>query len=126
MLSINGDGGFLMNSQELETAKRLGIGYTVVVLNDNDYGLVSWKQRLHPGRTVGTALTNPDFVKYASSFGVKAYRPRRREEIRACLKKAVWSNELAVVAIDVDATENDRLSESLSRSSRCARLKLPR
>jgi thiamine pyrophosphate-dependent acetolactate synthase large subunit-like protein len=70
-----GDGGFLMNAQELETAKRVGAGFTSVVFNDNDYGLISWKQGMSRGRSVGRQLSNPDFVAFAASFGIQAYLP---------------------------------------------------
>ena len=70
IVAAMGDGGFLMNSQELETAKRLGARFTVIVFNDNDYGLISWKQRMSRGRSVNTKISNPDFKAYAESFGI--------------------------------------------------------
>ena len=82
VVSVMGDGGFLMNSQEIETARRIGIGYTIIVFNDNDYGLISWKQYSHTKKTFGTGLTNPDFKKYAESFGIPGYAPKTLEELR--------------------------------------------
>ncbi|MEK7125449.1 MAG: acetolactate synthase large subunit [Patescibacteria group bacterium] len=89
IVGVMGDGGFLMNSQEIETAKRLGIGFTIIVLNDNDYGLISWKQKEHRGQAVATALTNPDFKKYAESFGIKGYRPQSALKLRTTLKEVM-------------------------------------
>ena len=109
IVAAMGDGGFLMNSQELETAKRLGTAFTVVIFNDNDYGLISWKQRRARGRATGTGLTNPDFRAYAESFGIRGYRPATLAELRWDLAEAVRSRALAVVEIPVDAGINDRL-----------------
>ncbi len=113
IVSVMGDGGFMMNSQELETAKRLGAAFTVVVFNDNDYGLISWKQEMSRGRTTGTRLTNPDFKKYAESFGIKGYQPRTVEELRSQLKTAVTSGELCVVDIPTDQSVNGELIKKL-------------
>lgn len=113
VVSVMGDGGFLMNSQEIETAKRLGVAYTIVVLNDNNYGLISWKQKNHRGTSVGTMLTNPDFVKYTESFGVTAYHSKGRDDVKKILKKAIESKELSLVVIDIDPSENMKLSEKL-------------
>jgi acetolactate synthase-1/2/3 large subunit len=115
VVSVMGDGGFLMNSQEIETAKRMGVPFTIIVLNDNDYGLISWKQTSHRGRAVGTKLGNPDFVKYAQSFGIKAYEAKNREDVLKVLKKAINSNELNLVAINVDPSENLKLSAKLGK-----------
>jgi acetolactate synthase-1/2/3 large subunit len=70
-----------MNAAELETAIRAGCGYTVVVFNDDDYGLISEKQIEHRGEAFGTGLTNPDFVAFAESFGVDAVRPTSASEL---------------------------------------------
>ncbi|MFW6199085.1 MAG: thiamine pyrophosphate-dependent enzyme, partial [Gemmatimonadota bacterium] len=85
VVAAMGDGGFLMNSQELETARRLDVGFTAIVLNDDDYGLISWKQAMSRGRSVSTRISNPDFVKYAESFGVAGYRPESYGELREVL-----------------------------------------
>ena len=78
VVALCGDGGFLMNSQELETARRIGANITVVVWRDNGYGLIDWKQRTEFGRPFGVEFTNPDFVAYAQSFGMAAFRPAIR------------------------------------------------
>ena len=108
-----GDGGFLLNSQELETAQRLGVGFTVLIFNDNDYGLISWKQRMRRGQTTGTKLTNPDFKAYAESFGIKGYKPKTLSELKSQLAEAVRSRELCVVEIPIDAAVNMQLTEKL-------------
>lgn len=113
IVAAMGDGGFMMNSQELETAKRLGVAFTVLIFNDNDYGLISWKQQIGRGRSVGTRLTNPDFKAYAESFGIKGYRPKNLSELRSQLKKAVTSGELCLVEIPVDPSVNFKLIEKL-------------
>jgi acetolactate synthase-1/2/3 large subunit len=108
-----GDGGFLMNAQELETAKRLGVGFTILIFNDNDYGLISWKQRLARDRSVFTRITNPDFKAYAESFGILSYRPRTVRELKQQLSDAVTSRQLCVIEVPVDASVNDKLSDKL-------------
>ncbi len=113
VVAAMGDGGFLMNAQELETAKRLGVGFTVVVFNDNDYGLISWKQRRSRGRSVGTRIGNPDIVAFAESFGVAGYRPEGTAELRQVLESTLGTGELAVVEIPVDAGVNNDLVEKL-------------
>ena len=75
VVALCGDGGFLMNSQELETATRVGANITVVIWRDDGYGLIDWKQRNEFGRPFGVEFGNPDFVAYAQSFGMPAFRP---------------------------------------------------
>ena len=116
VVSVMGDGGFMMNSQEIETAKRLGVGFTIIVLNDNDYGLISWKQTSHRGRSVGTKLTNPDFVAYAKSFGIKAYHPTTQADVTKVLQKVIPSNELTLITIDIDPKENMKLTGKLGKN----------
>jgi len=115
VVAVMGDGGFLMNSQELETARRLGAGFTAIVFNDNDYGLISWKQRLSRGRSIFTRIDNPDFKAYVESFGIRAHRPESLAELRETLARIIPSGELSVVEIPVDPTVNDELVERLNR-----------
>lgn len=116
VVSVMGDGGFLMNAQEIETAQRIGVPFTIIVVNDNDYGLISWKQKNHRGRAVGTKLGNPDFVKFAQSFGIKGYKPKNARDVGRILKKAITSDELSLVVVDVDASENLKLSAKLGKN----------
>ena len=109
IVAAMGDGGFLMNSQELETAKRLKLGFTVIIFNDNDYGLISWKQETSRGHSTGTRITNPDFKAYAESFGIKGYRPGSVSELTAQLTQSIRSKELCVYEIPIDTRVNAAL-----------------
>ena len=82
VVALCGDGGFLMNSQELETAKRIGAKVTVVVWRDDGYGLIDWKQRNEFGRPFGVEFGNPDFVASPSSFGIAGFRPASAADLR--------------------------------------------
>jgi len=99
VVSVTGDGGFMMNASELETVKREGAGYTVVVLNDGNYGLITEKQESGVGQHFGTELTNPDFVQFASSFGIDAHRPEDWDEFESIMEDAVTSDELSLVEV---------------------------
>ncbi len=114
VVAVMGDGGFMMNSQELETAKRLGVGCTIIIFNDNDYGLISWKQKLSRGRSIFTRLGNPDFKAFVESFGITAYRPENLAELRETLRETIPSGELSVVEIPVDPSINMKLVENLN------------
>ncbi len=97
-----GDGGFMMNAAELETATRLDCSFTTVVFNDEDYGLISEKQEDHRGEHTGTELTTPDLVTFAKSFGINAYRPDTWGEIESAFEEAVPSDELALIEIGLE------------------------
>ncbi|WP_101297379.1 acetolactate synthase large subunit [Halegenticoccus soli] len=94
-----GDGGFLMNAAELETATRLGLDFTVVLFNDDDYGLISENQERHTGESFGTKLTNPDFVAFAESFGVAARRPESWDELAEALSESIESDGPRLVEV---------------------------
>lgn len=113
IVCATGDGGFMMNSQELETARRLDVSMTVLLFNDNDYGLISWKQRMHRGTSTSTRIGNPDFPQYAESFGIAGYRPETAEELSRQLEEAVTSDELALVEVPIDTSVNFELLERL-------------
>ena len=115
IVAAMGDGGFLMNSQELETAKRIGVNFTTVIFNDNDYGLISWKQRMSRNRSVSTRISNPDFKAYVESFGITAYQPKNPEELKEHLYLAITSHNLTVVEVPVDTSVNDGLIEKLQK-----------
>ncbi len=118
IVSVMGDGGFLMNSQELETAVRLKLGFVVIIFNDNDYGLISWKQQMNRGRTTGTKISNPDFRKYAQSFGIKSFCPTSYNELRRQLSGALKSGELTVFEIPVDTRVNGQLIRKLNTKNK--------
>ena len=89
VVAVTGDAGFLMNSQEIETAMRIGTPMVIVIWNDGGYGLIEWHQLRRFGRTSNVAFSNPDFVKYAESFGAKGYRVRAADELLPLLRQAI-------------------------------------
>ncbi|MDD3370158.1 MAG: acetolactate synthase large subunit [Lachnospiraceae bacterium] len=115
VLAVTGDGGFMMNSQELETAKRLGINIVVLIFHDSSYGLIKWKQDERYGDHCYVDFDNPDFVKYAESFGIGGYRINKAEELVPTLEEAFSKNEPAVIDCPVDYDENMKLTEELRK-----------
>lgn len=113
VVALCGDGGFLMNSQELETARRIGANVTVVVWRDDAYGLIDWKQRNEFGRPYGVEFGNPDFVAYARSFGIAGFRPASAGDLRPTLHRALEVDGPSLVEIPIDYRENLRLTERL-------------
>lgn len=113
VVAVTGDGGFLMNSQELETAVREKTPFVVLVFNDRSYGLIRWKQMQHFGRPAFVDFNNPDLVKYAESFGANGYRIESADELAPALHAALKSNKLTIIDCPVDAAENLRLTERL-------------
>ena len=113
VVALCGDGGFLMNSQELETAKRIGANITVVVWRDDGYGLIDWKQRNEFGRPFGVEFGNPDFVDYARSFGIAGFRPSSAGDLLPTLRRALDIDGPALVEVPIDYRENLRLTEQL-------------
>ncbi len=113
VVALCGDGGFLMNSQELETAKRIGANVVVVVWRDDGYGLIDWKQRNEYGSPFGVTFGNPDFVDYARSFGIAGFRPSSADDLFPTLMKALDLDGPALVEVPIDYRENLRLTEQL-------------
>jgi acetolactate synthase-1/2/3 large subunit len=113
VVALCGDGGFLMNSQELETAGRIGADITVVVWRDDGYGLIDWKQRTEFGRPFGVEFHNPDFVAYAESFGMAAFRPESAADLYPILARALEHDGPSLVEVPIDYRENLRLTERL-------------
>ncbi len=113
VVSIMGDGGSLMNIQELETAKRLGLHFIIIILNDNNYGLIEWKQEMSEGKSFGTQLTNPDFVKLAQSFGIEAHMPSDIAELKVIIKNAISDKQLTVIEIPIETSVNNKLVNTL-------------
>src|SRR6185369_12548413 len=120
VVALVGDGGFLMNSQELETAKRIGANIVVVIWRDNGYGLIDWKQRNEYGRPYAVEFGNPDFVDYARSFGIAGFRPESAEDLYPTLKRALEVDGPAVVDVPIDYAENVRLTERPGAIGRCS------
>ena len=117
VVALCGDGGFLMNSQELETAKRIGANVTVVVWRDDGYGLIDWKQRNEFGSPFGVTFGNPDFVDYARSFGIAGFRPASAADLAPTMARALEVDGPALVEVPIDYRENLRLTERLGALS---------
>ncbi len=113
VVAVTGDGGFLMNSQELETAVRLGLPLVILVWRDDGYGVIRWNQLVRFGRTSSVDFGNPDLLRYASSFGAVGYRVTEPSELRPILVDALKSRVPAVIDCPVDYAENLRLTERL-------------
>jgi acetolactate synthase I/II/III large subunit len=113
VLVATGDGAFLMNSQEIETALRLDLPMVILVWVDDAYGLISWKMDLEIGHNVDTRFGNPDFVAYAESFGAKGYRITAADELLPSLKQALADDTVSVIACPVDYSANAELIQSL-------------
>ena len=107
--AICGDGGFMMNSQELETAMRLGLHLVVVILRDNAYGMIKWKQSHMGLNSFGLDYGNPDFVKYAESYGASGYRITKAARLLPQLQECHATPGLHVIEVPVDYSENDRI-----------------
>ncbi|VAW89673.1 Thiamine pyrophosphate-requiring enzymes [hydrothermal vent metagenome] len=113
VVAVTGDAGFLMNSQEIETAMRLGIAMVILIWNDSAYGLIEWKQLNQFGRTSHVHFNNPDFVKYAEAFGAKGYRIESADQLVPTLKRALADNTVTIIDCPVDYSENIKLTEKL-------------
>lgn len=115
VLAAVGDGGFLMNVQELETATRLDLPIVVLVWRDGEYGVISWNQQVRFGRTAGTAFDNPDIPRLAEAFGCVGYEVTGADQLVPTLEEALAADVPAVVDCPVDYTENLRLTEELGQ-----------
>ncbi len=112
-LAVTGDAGFMMNSQEIETALRIGTPIVILVWTDSQYGLIRWHQLRRFGRASHIDFTNPDFVLYAESFGAKGYRIGAADELIPTIKQAVADDTVVVIDCPVDYAENMKLTEKL-------------
>jgi acetolactate synthase-1/2/3 large subunit len=113
VLAAVGDGAFLMNSQEIETAMRERIPLTVLIWQDDAYGLIKWKMNLEIGRDVAIDFSNPDFVAYAKSFGARGYQVQSAGDLLPMLNDALSADTVSIIACPVDYTENLRLTVAL-------------
>ena len=111
VVAFSGDGGFLMNVQELETAKRINAAIVCVVLVDGRLGVIEVNERRLFGRTFATEFGNPDFVALARAFGIAGFAVERAEDLEPTLRRALDLNAPALVAVPVDSSQNDRLSQ---------------
>lgn len=113
VLVATGDGAFLMNSQEIETALRLKTPFVILIWDDNAFGLISWKMDLEIGHNVETKFSNPDFVAYAESFGAKGYRITSAAELLPTLRMALQDDTVSIISCPVDYSANSALIASL-------------
>jgi acetolactate synthase I/II/III large subunit len=109
VLAVCGDGGFMMNSQELETAVRLKLDLVVLVLDDGAYGMIRWKQSVDDFADFGMTFGNPDFVRYAEAYGATGHRVGRTEDLAPTLEAAFAAGGVHLVAVPVDYSENRRV-----------------
>ncbi len=114
-VTVTGDAGFLMNSQEIETAMRIGTPVIILVWNDSKYGLIEWHQLRHFGRSSHIDFTNPDVVRYAESFGAKGYRVESTADLVPVLRQAIADDTVVVIDCPVDYSENMKLTEKLGQ-----------
>jgi acetolactate synthase-1/2/3 large subunit len=111
VVAATGDGGFMMNCQELETALRVGHPFVTLIFNDGGYGLIEWKQQNQFGESAFVRFGNPDFVKLAESMGLKGYRVESATDLIPTLKTALADDVPAVIDCPVDYRENFRLTQ---------------
>jgi acetolactate synthase I/II/III large subunit len=109
VMAICGDGGFMMNSQEMETAVRLGLDLTVLILRDDAYGMIRWKQANMGFKDFGLTYGNPDFVKYAESYGAIGHRVDSAESLPGILAECLATPGVQLIDCPVDYSENDRI-----------------
>jgi acetolactate synthase-1/2/3 large subunit len=112
VVAITGDGGFMMNSQELETALRLKLDMTIIVLKDNSYGMIKWKQRGDDFEDFGLDFSNPDFKKYAESYGAYGYSVNSVDEFRDLLNETIVKKGVHLIEVPIDYSENIDLSKA--------------
>ena len=113
VVSVCGDGGFMMNSQELETAVRLNLDLVVIVLRDDAYGMIKWKQSHMQLDNFGLDYGNPDLVSYAQSYGAKGWRIEQTSEVASTLKHCLETPGVHLIDCPVDYSLND---ETLNRT----------
>ena len=119
VISVSGDGGFMMNSQELETAVRLKLNLVVIVLNDGSYGMIKWKQEGMGFESFGLDYNNPDFVKYAESYGAYGHRPTSDADFISILKKCLNADGVHLIDLAVDYSLNHSILNVLLKDKSC-------
>jgi acetolactate synthase-1/2/3 large subunit len=109
VLAVCGDGGFMMNSQELETAVRLRLNLVVLIIEDHAYGMIRWKQAVDRFPDFGMTFANPDFVRYAESYGAHGSRVERVSDLKSTLERAFAGGGVHLVTVPIDYSENERV-----------------
>lgn len=108
VITVCGDGGFMMNSQEVETAVRLGLHIVIIILRDDAYGMIKWKQSNMGFDNYGLDYGNPDFVKYVESYGGKGWRIESSSELRETVEKCLAEPAVHLIDLPVDYSLNDK------------------
>jgi len=119
VISICGDGGFMMNSQELETAVRIGLNFVVIILNDSAYGMIKWKQEGMGFENFGLDYKNPDFVKYAESYGACGHRPTSDENFIEILSECLNTDGVHIIDLPIDYSLNHSILNVLLKEKTC-------
>jgi acetolactate synthase-1/2/3 large subunit len=109
VMALCGDGGFMMNSQELETAVRLKLDLVVLIIEDSAYGMIRWKQAVDQFPDFGMTFGNPDFVRYAESYGAHGHRVSATEDLAPVLEGAFAAGGVHLVTVPIDYSENTRV-----------------
>lgn len=115
ILAVMGDGSFMMNSQEIETAIRENVPLKILIWEDKAFGLIKWKMDMEINTHNSVDFTNPDFVKYAESFGAKGYRIQSAEELQPTLEKALQEPGVSLIVCPIDYSENMKLTQKLGK-----------
>jgi acetolactate synthase-1/2/3 large subunit len=119
VVAVCGDGGFMMNSQELETAVRLRLDIVVIVLVDGGYGMIKWKQRSSGHADFGLDFGNPDFVKYAESYGAHGHRVAAAGDLGKLLDRTLKEKGVHLIEVPVDYSENVAVFTKELREKTC-------
>jgi acetolactate synthase-1/2/3 large subunit len=117
VVSVSGDGGFLFSAQELETATRLGLTFTHIILRDNSYDMVAFQEVLKYGRKSGVQLGDYDIVSYAAAFGARGYRVKTLDEFVTTLRQALAEDGPSLIDVPVDYSRNVELAAHLYEDS---------
>ncbi|MDP2587022.1 MAG: acetolactate synthase large subunit [Candidatus Komeilibacteria bacterium] len=119
VVALVGDGGFMMNSQELETAVRLKLNLTVIILTDYGYGMIKWKQKGAGYKNYGLEFSNPNFVKYAEAYGAKGYKIKRAADFSVILKKCLKLKGVKLIDCPIDYSENELVFNKELKEIKC-------
>jgi acetolactate synthase-1/2/3 large subunit len=113
VFGVVGDGDFLMNVQEMETARRLNANINLMIWEDGGYGLISWKQENEFGRHTNMAFSNPDWLELAQAFGWQGQVVNRSADLRGAIDNALAHEGPSLIAVPIDYRENPKLTERL-------------
>jgi acetolactate synthase I/II/III large subunit len=119
LVAISGDGGFMMNSQELETAVRLGMSLTIIILNDNAYGMIKWKQEAMGFENFALDYGNPDFTMYAKSYGARGLKVEKAGQLEIFLRESIMHKGVTLIEVPVDYSQNIELLVTGLKSKSC-------